>query len=409
MDTSSRTLWRSTRSSLEFYPNLENLRPGFCQFINPLASFFQVFFFNNVIFVATGLILFDFVKRVYGSEARAFWASFLYAWNPASIFFSSLYTESLYAFLTFTGLWILYGFGFQRLRILSALISFCFLLLSCGLRSNGLANFGYLAFFLLFTGNRNLFLEFKRSFGHIFKILKRLLFNGFILLVLLGITVCATTLVGNEVARRFCETKNPHSPEAIAFAEEHDYVLQGNVGELEWCGRIDDFKPSLFPPFYGHIQKKYWSVEFLGYWKLRKLPCFLLAAPVVLIYVLVSTKGFEGRLRASSSLWRGLLNVVFSTDPFLPMFAHNTIMVLAGLTIFNVEILTRMLFSASPLLYVGLAEIVSNYLKSKASDWTELNWRSWRRSGRLMALLYAYFAVYFVGGTVLHSNWGPFT
>lgn len=36
---------------------------------------------------------------------------------------------------------------------------------------------------------------------------------------------------------------------------------------------------SIFPPFYASIQSKYWHVSLFGYWQLRKIPCFLMAAP----------------------------------------------------------------------------------------------------------------------------------
>lgn len=37
------------------------------------------------------------------------------------------------------------------------------------------------------------------------------------------------------------------------------------------------------PSFYKHVQEKYWQVEPFGYWQLRKLPCFMMAAPAICI------------------------------------------------------------------------------------------------------------------------------
>lgn len=37
------------------------------------------------------------------------------------------------------------------------------------------------------------------------------------------------------------------------------------------------------PSFYAAVQQKYWNVKSFGYWKLKKIPCFLMALPAVLI------------------------------------------------------------------------------------------------------------------------------
>lgn len=37
------------------------------------------------------------------------------------------------------------------------------------------------------------------------------------------------------------------------------------------------------PSFYKHVQEKYWQVEPFGYWQIKKLPCFMMAAPAIFI------------------------------------------------------------------------------------------------------------------------------
>lgn len=35
------------------------------------------------------------------------------------------------------------------------------------------------------------------------------------------------------------------------------------------------------PSYYSNVQEKYWSVGLFGYWKLKKIPFFLIAAPTL--------------------------------------------------------------------------------------------------------------------------------
>ena len=60
------------------------------------------------------MFLFDLTQNIFGCPKFAFFTSYLFCFNPASIFFSSCYTESLYALcgehdksLNFTNLIIL--------------------------------------------------------------------------------------------------------------------------------------------------------------------------------------------------------------------------------------------------------------------------------------------------------------
>ncbi|KAG8960435.1 ER membrane glycoprotein subunit of the GPI transamidase complex-like protein [Tulasnella sp. 425] len=70
------------------------------------------------------------------------------------------------------------------------------------------------------------------------------------------------------------------------------FVLHQVHGYYSFCTaeRADPFSPTGFPPWcyskplpliYGYVQKQYWDVGFLRYWRLPQIPNFLFAAPVM--------------------------------------------------------------------------------------------------------------------------------
>lgn len=72
-------------------------------------------------------------------------AVYVFCFNPASIFFSSLYTESIYLSFTLMALIILYERkDYLRYPIASCLFSFTYLT-----RANGILNIGYIGFLLM--------------------------------------------------------------------------------------------------------------------------------------------------------------------------------------------------------------------------------------------------------------------
>ncbi|XP_022173727.1 GPI mannosyltransferase 2 [Myzus persicae] len=58
-------------------------------------------FFNNIIFVFTALALFNLTLHIHKNAEMAYNSTVLFCFNPASVFFSAPYSESLFAFTTF--------------------------------------------------------------------------------------------------------------------------------------------------------------------------------------------------------------------------------------------------------------------------------------------------------------------
>ena len=90
---------------------------------------------NVVAFVAAALALYELSRRVLKDERLAYKSALYFCVNPASIFFSAAYTESMHAALSFAAmLKVERGFTIKMGLLLAA---------SSGVRSNALLNLGF--------------------------------------------------------------------------------------------------------------------------------------------------------------------------------------------------------------------------------------------------------------------------
>lgn len=92
-------------------------------------------------------------------------------------------------------------------------------------------------------------------------------------------------IVSFALEEKFCQTTANYLNPVLDDIDE-DAVLPGMIDELSWCTSYE--KPKhvslirlMTPAYYGAVQEKYWNVGFLQYWKLKKLPLFLLASPTL--------------------------------------------------------------------------------------------------------------------------------
>ncbi|CAK9187825.1 unnamed protein product [Ilex paraguariensis] len=93
---------------------------------------------NNIAFVFAALYLYRLSIIILKDPEAALRASILFCFNPASIFYSSIYSENLYALLSIGGLY----------HLMSGTCNFAtlWLALSGSARSNGVLNAGYICF-----------------------------------------------------------------------------------------------------------------------------------------------------------------------------------------------------------------------------------------------------------------------
>ncbi|XP_073142447.1 uncharacterized protein [Henckelia pumila] len=193
---------------------------------------------SNTAFVFAALYLYRLSIIVLEDSEVALRASILFSLNPASIFYSSIYSESLYALLSFGGLYhFLNGAGYNATLWLA---------LSGFARSNGVLNAGYFCLNAMQRAYKTFIWEKKAYLA-----LKILVSGASSCLCIFAPFICFQ-LYGyfNICAGRSVDEMRP------------------------WCKA----RP---PLLYNYIQSHYWGVGFLRYFQVKQLPNFLLASPIL--------------------------------------------------------------------------------------------------------------------------------
>lgn len=358
-------------------------------------------FLNFVYFNVTAVYLYKLTQCVFMEKNIAPLTLFLFCLNPANVFFSAPYSESLFSMLTFTGLYLLYSNSFYLSLIPIGFSSFC--------RSNGLLNVGYLLYFCtrcyLSRGKHN-FVTFTVYFSKCLLSVVVIIAGFFVYQYYIYLILCERDL-GDTV------------PAAIRkYAQDNNYKLVADFIIERWCFKF-------LPVAYSYIQARYWQVGFLTYWTWRQLPNFLLATPVILL----STRAVLTFFKSVSA--QKLFDLFGMIIPFqiesqftyknnsnvYPFAVHMIVLLVAGLFYMHVQVSTRFIFSSNPLIYWYLAYLLNNeYLKqlkkqkykalgSFLCDLIQLK----QISSRWVKFLIIYFISYTFFGTLLFVNFYPFT
>ncbi|KAE9418178.1 hypothetical protein Angca_007619, partial [Angiostrongylus cantonensis] len=386
-------------------------------------------------FVTCAAVLYRIVLHISKSVKQSVIAVLLFSANPASIFFSAAYAESLYCLLTFCGILVLLE---ERpaffIRYLGSLLCFS---LAYATRSNGLLNLAYVWFFCALEyvlsvdpeNPRRRLVIFKSGLSAIISQMAKLIL--FVILAPLSVSL-PIFVHGRHQQIAFCSKSSAGTvPITLQrFAKEHSLVTVGRTDVINWC----NVSSSIFPPFYSAVQSKYWQVLLFGYWQLTKVPCFLMAGPAFFIVVFgtyrtwcrVCSKrcviyfffnyihrdcvtGFSKK-----GTFPSFLHLLAENGDHVPYTLHALFMAFGALFVFNVEVLTRILFSSSPFPYLVLARWISDITpKVRLSDLfvpQPLPFLTYFcRRGVPEFLLYLYLMVYLIFGTTMHAMWLPFT
>ncbi|KAJ4896837.1 hypothetical protein Rs2_23631 [Raphanus sativus] len=356
---------------------------------------------SNLAFVFAAIYLFRVSVIILKDTEASFRASVMFCFNPASIFYSSIYSESLYALFSIGGLYHLLS-GASNAAVLWFALSGC-------ARSNGILNAGYICFQTMHRAYEALYLKRRVC----------VLVTGFLRCVCICLPFVAFQAYGYY---NIC----------------HGHTLD----ELRpWC-------KARVPLLYNFIQSHYWGVGFLRYFRFKQLPNFLLASPILSLAVcsvvsymktrpeLFISLGFqatEKEKRSSAKLYSlkddalepavksssndGNRDIrqrrpskkkdvvvtnaaaksnspatsgCFSADVF-PFVVHLCLMTATAFFIMHVQVATRFL-SASPSLYWFASHLIAS---PKHRKWEYLIW--------------SYCAAYILLGTLLFSNFYPFT
>ena len=140
--------------------------------------------FTNTCHVMSSILLYKLTMILFSSRRFAAISSLVYAWNPASAFLTSVYSEAPFAMFTFAGLLCFY----HKKRYLAALNW----ALASLLRSNGILLIGFFWYdFLVFARLRPSNIP-RFLFANLLRSL--IVLSGFILFLPMAITALAPTL-----------------------------------------------------------------------------------------------------------------------------------------------------------------------------------------------------------------------
>lgn len=367
---------RSVAALLKMY--IPNNMISSRQLVIVVAVLINVFFF-----VMAMQTLHKLTKTVFNNKAKANVAVLLFIINPASIFFSAPYTESLYAWLSFK----------VMLMTISNVHS-CFICVPLGLsilcRSNGLVNFGFLFYFAI----KKICQRFS-----MFESCRIILRTA----IITSVALAQYLLLQWYIYQLFCrENDLKHPVDFVAYGSENNLVLSGTHSvhhhtASSWC--YDSI-----PLSYGYVQKTYWNVGFLRYYEFKQIPNFLLAFPIIWIYLYHCFKYLL--LNQSITLKLGLFGEIkkrkTSNHTLFPFIVHGLFLTSFCIGFVHIQVTTRMLASSSPLLYWFCADYFTNDAKKdpqvKNILLTKYN----------KIILYFFFG-YSVIGTVMFCNFLPWT
>ena len=218
---------------------------------------------NFFLFVLSALAMFCLTFHIFQDIHFAVTASQLFCFNPASIFFSAMYSESMFCIFTFLGLVLLHRR--ETFSAIDCLMSSICFALAGATRSNGLLLVGFILHRILSEV--------------IFKLQKKqLMFPSLLKMSLLAILCSLLCLAPYVFFQLYVYWKLCDFGDSLTALLKPDWCLQS------------------LPFSYGHIQAKYWEVGFLRYYQWRKVPNFLLAAPILCL-VLHGTGLFLKRQR----------------------------------------------------------------------------------------------------------------
>lgn len=337
----------------------------------------------NAAFIASVVVMFRLSRIVLRNEVQAYRTALLYCITPASIFMSAIYTESPFALFSLLGLLSHFqGHDWQ------ASLWFC---LASSTRSNGSLFVGVFIFSVM-----------HRLFDRRLRVTK----CGELLKATLHSLITVAPLIANQmfVFIRYC-TDDP------------------TRNQFEYCSQT-------IPNPYGCIQSKYWNVGFLRYFELKQIPNFLLASPILTLSVcaIVSfakrnplfffTLGFrrdgtqsqpqtqvrEGRTTRKEG---GFYNPNLDNLVLLYYLCAVTMLLVTSA---HIQISTRFLASCPPIFW-----FCSTFVFEDAEERVKHTQQQRQRqrhnhttdtAGRLVL---GYFLSYAFVGTVLFSNFYPWT
>ncbi|XP_076471499.1 GPI alpha-1,6-mannosyltransferase 2-like isoform X2 [Babylonia areolata] len=330
---------------------------------------------NVALFVVTAVVLLQLGLRVTQDFHLSYLAAVLFCINPASIFMTAPYTETLFACLSFGGMLLIRQ---QKLFAGTILIG-----TSALTRSNGVVSMGFILHFLAveyvqyimstYRAHRNSMLTF---FG---LLIEKTVTVGVRAVVFLLVGFIPFVFFQSYIYRHFCFPDNWDvrlDPALVSHGREEGYKLVGEGPVSPWC--LDPI-----PLSYSYIQSHHWDVGFMKYYQVKQIPNFILAGPIIALSLCACYSFYLHRPDACRTL--GVMEVdkykvetVGSSmderksgwhSSFLVVYVlHLLFLTCFGCCFMHIQVLTRFLCSASPVIYWFAAHMVCEENEQKMSS-----------------------------------------
>ncbi|XP_050442678.1 GPI mannosyltransferase 2 [Adelges cooleyi] len=353
--------YENTLAFFPFYPYTVRLLTSYVPGNSVTVFLVAGVVLNNIIFIVTAVILFDLTLSMHRNAVFAYNSAVLFCLNPASIFFSAPYSESLFAFATFHGMYSILNDQICRASM--------FFGISAMTRSNGILNVGFFLYIMIHSAVKK----------------NKIMLKGF--LGLCFVLLCFSFFQIYSYYK-YCISQEPiQDIDVIEFANKNNLLMPNNQTMLSWCGnRLA----------YSYVQDKYWNVGFLRYFQIKQIPNFILASPCIFVILNFGFKYFLNNVHALINLGKG--------KPEFPYIVHAVFLTIFCLFFIHVQVTTRMLASSSPVLYWASAYYFKFpiFLKRKLAFSCIFNDKN-------SSFIFLYFISYFLFGTILFVNFLPFT
>ncbi|KAM3873192.1 palmitoyltransferase ZDHHC18-A [Diretmus argenteus] len=389
---------------------------------------------NSALFLLSAVALYALSRVVLQDRRLALLSSLLYCLTPANVFMTAGYSESLFAALTFGGLFLLEkGFTFRACLTLG---------IATAARSNGLVNIGFLLYLpsLHALSQIRIYRTTTRGHSKVFHytwVIIRLLLTSLLGTAIIALPFCAFQYYGY---RTFCtpSVSLERIPSTLlSLAERKGYRLPDENGPPPlWCMRP-------LPLLYSHIQDVYWDVGFLRYFQLKQIPNFLLALPMATLGIMAVYAYYQANpdLCLRLGLWETGANK--RLDKPTPGFynprvfvyvVHSTALLAFGTLCMHVQVLTRFMASSSPVPFWITAHLLlinEPLLHRRTTSTPNVQLRThissrhgckhtphnpitsllphWRTCSPTTQCILGYFISYWVLGLALHCNFLPWT
>ena len=367
---------------------------------------------SNVSFVIAACCLHALGNRVLHDPSVARIAAQIFCVAPASVFFSTVYSESMFAAATFGGLLLLEAGAPWAAALSLALASSC--------RANGVLNILPVVYLgacrLAQILDAPVGLRSPRLGSPLRSRWRQVAtagLHGFG--TLLQVAVVLSPYIAWQIAgyRRVCLQSSRQKPLPSRSTPTRVAREAASGLPIGWCSA------RRLPDLYAFVQDAYWGVGVFRYYELRQLPNFALAAPNLVMWAATAfeisgrlwahcrgeplmellraalrlpTRTRDGKEKTKSSTSLGALaprNAVY--------VMHWSVLTVLCFLCANVQVITRVVGAACPTVYWVLAHSML-----RRGD-------GWLAGEAARAWTMGYVAAFVIVGTILHSNFFPWT